>query len=182
MPATQGAVFPAWRSWQRRCISRPVMKLQRILVPLDGSALAETALLSAVPLAEATGAALLLVRAAEAPALAVGDPAEAQVRVVREAEEYLDAVRSRVQGESRTPITAAVWYGEPAEAIAEAARFNRVDMVVMTTHGRSGLGRLLLGSVAETVIRSTATPILVLHPDGAPLQASSGESRPAVGG
>jgi nucleotide-binding universal stress UspA family protein len=158
------------------------MKLQKILVPLDGSALAETALLSAVPLAEATGAALLLLRAAEASALAVGDPADAQVKVVREAEAYLEAVRSRVQGESRAPVATAVWYGHPAEAIAEAARFNRVDLVAMTTHGRSGLGRLLLGSVAETVIRSTATPILVLHPDGAPLQASSGESRPAVTG
>jgi Universal stress protein family len=55
-------------------------------------------------------------------------------------------------------------------------------MVVMTTHGRSGLGRMFLGSVAESVMRSTPTPILVLHPDGAPLQAPRGESRPAVTG
>ena len=158
------------------------MKLAKILVPLDGSALAETALPSAAALADATGAALLLLRAAEAPAFAVGDPTEAQVRVVREAEEYLDAVKRRLQADTRAPIATAVWYGNPAETIAEAARFNRADMVVMTTHGRSGLGRILLGSVAESVIRSTATPILVLHPDGAPLQAPRAESRPAATG
>jgi nucleotide-binding universal stress UspA family protein len=158
------------------------MKLEKILVPLDGSALAETALPTAVALAATTGAALLLLRAAEAPAVAMGDAAEAQVKVVREAEEYLDDVKRRLQTDTKAPITTAVWYGQPAEAIAEAAHFNRIGMVVMTTHGRSGLGRLLLGSVAESVIRSTATPILVLHPDGAPLQASSGESRPAAPG
>jgi len=158
------------------------MKLEKILVPLDGSALAETALGTAVALAETTGAALLLLRAAEAPVLTVGDPTEAQVKVVREAEEYLDAAKRRLRTDTGVPITTAVWYGHPSEAIAEAAHFNRVDMVVMTTHGRSGLGRILLGSVAESVIRSTATPMLVLHPDGAPLQAPRGESRPAATG
>lgn len=155
------------------------MKLDTILVPLDGSALAETALSTATALAEATGAALLLLRAAEAPALAVGDPTERQIKVVREAEEYLETVKARLQTETRAAVTTAVWYGHPPEAITEATHFNRVNMVVMTTHGRSGLGRLLLGSVAEAVIRSTATPILVLHPDGAPLEAPLGQSRPA---
>ena len=158
------------------------MKLSKILVPLDGSALAETALPAAVSLAESTGAALLFLRAAEAPALAVGDPTEAQVKVVRDAEEYLDDVKGRIQRGTGADITTAVWYGNPTESIAEAAQVNRVDMVVMTTHGRSGLGRILLGSVAESVIRSTATPILVLHPDGAPLQASRGDNRPASTG
>ena len=55
-------------------------------------------------------------------------------------------------------------------------------MVVMTTYGRSGLGRVLLGSVAESVLRSTAMPLLVLHPDGAPIQASRGQSRQAATG
>ena len=158
------------------------MQLERILVPLDGSAVAETALPTAVALAEATGAALLLVRAAEAPALAVADTSQAQVLVVREAEEYLDGLRGRLQTDTAAPITTAVWYGHAADIIPEAARANRVDMVVMTTHGRSGLGRILLGSVVESVLRSTATPVLVLHPDGAPLQAPRGQSQHAVPG
>src|ERR1700752_5103422 len=106
------------------------MKLEKILVPLDGSALSETALPTAVALAETTGAAMLLLRAAEAPTLVVGDPTEVQVRVVREAEEYLDAVKGRLQADIKAPITTAVWYGHPAEAIAEAAHFNHVDVVV----------------------------------------------------
>ena len=156
------------------------MKLSKILVPLDGSTLAETALPAAMSLAESTGAALLLVRAAEAHTLPVGDPTEAQVAVVREAEEYLDAIKQRFRSSTAGEITTAVWYGNPAEAIAEAARFNTVDMVVMTTHGRSGLGRLVLGSVAESVLRSISTPILILHPDGAPLEGPRGESRPTA--
>jgi nucleotide-binding universal stress UspA family protein len=158
------------------------MKLAKILVPLDGSALAESALKTAVALADTAGAALLLLRAAEAPALAVGDQTDAQVKVVREAEEYLDLVKRRLSTETKVSVNTSVWYGHPPEAIAEAAHFNGVDLVVMTTHGRSGLGRILLGSVAESVIRSTATPILVLHPDGAPLQMVRGASRPAAAG
>jgi nucleotide-binding universal stress UspA family protein len=155
------------------------MKLSKILVPLDGSSLAETALRTAVDLAASSGASVLLLRAAEAHGLPGSDPTEAQVKVVREAEEYLDSVTRRFHGAVTAGITTSVWYGPPAEAIAEAARFNRVDMIVMTTHGRSGLGRMLLGSVTESVLSGTPTPILVLHPDGAPLQAPRGQSRPA---
>lgn len=154
------------------------MKFSRILVPLDGSTLAETALPSAIGLAQSTGASLVLLRAAEAHARPIGDPTEAQVRVVREAEDYLDQVKRRLPVDAVREVVTSVWYGRPAEAIAEAARFNHADMIVMTTHGRSGLGRVLLGSVTESVMRSTSTPILVLHPDGAPLLESRAESRP----
>jgi nucleotide-binding universal stress UspA family protein len=156
------------------------MKVSKILVPLDGSPLAETALGPALDLASGWGASVLLLRAAEAHGLPGTDPTEAQVEVVREAEEYLDSVTRRFRGAPTAGISTSVWYGAPAEAIAEAARFNRVDMIVMTTHGRSGLGRMFLGSVAESVLRSTPTPVLVLHPDGAPLQAFRAQSRPAT--
>jgi nucleotide-binding universal stress UspA family protein len=155
------------------------MKVSKILVPLDGSPLAETALRPAVDLASSLGASVLLLRAAEAHGLPGSDPAEAQVKVVREAKEYLDSVKRRFRGGVKAGMTTSVWYGTPAEAIAEAARVNQVDMIIMTTHGRSGLGRMLLGSVTESVLRGTPTPILVFHPDAAPLQAPRGQSRPA---
>lgn len=158
------------------------MKLSRILVPLDGSPLAESALPTAVDLARSSGAELLLLRAAEAHTFPGGDPTEAQVKVVREAEAYLEEVKKRVEGSNGVRATTSVWYGTPADAIAEAARFNHADMIAMTTHGRSGLGRMLLGSVAESVIRSTATPILVLHPEGAPLRAPEGTPQPVSRG
>jgi nucleotide-binding universal stress UspA family protein len=58
-----------------------------------------------------------------------------------------------------------VWYGPPVEAIADAAQLRKTDLIVMSTHGRSGLGRLVLGSVAESVLRATSTPILLLRPE-----------------
>jgi nucleotide-binding universal stress UspA family protein len=71
-------------------------------------------------------------------------------------------------------IQTSVWYGPPASAIVEAARVGKVDLIVMTTHGRSGLGRLILGSVAEAVLRGTTAPILLLRVDGAPVQTPVG--------
>lgn len=144
------------------------MEFKRILVPLDGSPLAETALTEAVDLAKRTGASLVLVRAAEAHTL-TGDPTDAQVTVVREAEEYLAAVKARIAVEGLARVETSVWYGSAADAIVEAAVFRNTDLIVMSTHGRTGLGRLVLGSVAESVLRATKTPILLLRPHGAPV-------------
>jgi nucleotide-binding universal stress UspA family protein len=151
------------------------MKVGKILVPLDGSALAEAAVAKAVDIArQSPAASVVLLRAAEAPALAGGDPIEAQVEVVREAEEYLESVAARVREEGVAEVSTSVWYGPPAPAIVEAAETAKVDMIVMSTHGRSGLGRLFLGSVAESVLRATPTPILLLRPAGAPLAPARG--------
>ena len=71
----------------------------------------------------------------------------------------------------------AVWHGPAVHAIVEQRRIHRVEGIVMTTHDRSGLGRLLLGSVAESVQRGTTTPILVAHAEGSTIQASAGEAK-----
>jgi nucleotide-binding universal stress UspA family protein len=155
------------------------MKLKKILVPLDGSALAESAIAKATEVAgnEST---LMLLRAAEAHTLPGVDPTEAQVEVVREAEEYLAAVAARLKEQGIDRVETSVWYGPAASAIVEAARLRKADLVVMSTHGRSGLGRLILGSVAESVLRGTATPILLLRAPGAPVEApgGTGQARP----
>jgi nucleotide-binding universal stress UspA family protein len=156
------------------------MEVSRILVPLDGSVLAESALPKAVELARIYGGSLMLLRAAEAHVFPGGDPVASQVDVVREAEQYLEQVKDRLRSTGVADITTSVWYGEPAPSIVEAAEFNRIGMIVMTTHGRSGFGRVLLGSVAESVLRGTSTPILVLHPDGAPLLAAPGIGSPGA--
>ena len=159
------------------------MKLQKILVPLDGSALAEAALPKAVEMAESTGAKLLLIRAAEAHTLPGVDPTEAQIKVVQEAEDYLGQVGDRPAALGLKDVETSVWYGPAAYAIVEAARLNKVDLIAMTTHGRSGLGRLILGSVAESVLRGTTTPILLIRAAEAPVQApaAKGEARPWQG-
>ena len=145
------------------------MRVKTILVPLDGSVLAESALTPAVELARDHGARLMLLRAAEAHTFPMADPTEAQVQAVRAAEEYLAGVRLRLRQGGGDDIESSVWYGPPAEAIVEAARFRRADLIVMSSHGRSGVGRLVLGSVAESVLRGSRVPILLIRPGDAPL-------------
>jgi nucleotide-binding universal stress UspA family protein len=143
------------------------MKIKTILVPLDGSVLAEAALQPASDLARDYQAKLVLIRAAAAHTLPLADATAAQVDAVCAAEEYLAGTRARLTRAGLADVEAAVWYGPPAEAIVEAAHYRAADLVVMSSHGRTGLGRLVLGSVAETVLRSTETPILLVRPGSA---------------
>ncbi|MGH7383823.1 MAG: universal stress protein [Candidatus Rokuibacteriota bacterium] len=85
------------------------------------------------------------------------------------------------EGEGAGRVETHVWYGAAAPAIVEAARLQEVDLIVMSTHGRSGLGRVIFGSVAESVLRGTRVPILVVRSTGAPVQPPAGQNevRPA---
>ena len=148
------------------------MKLDKILVPLDGSPLAEAALWRAASLVN--GGTLSLLRAVEVHAVPGGDPIDAQVAAVKDAEEYLGGVVRRLKDRGVTNVETHVWYGPSAAAIVEAAEVGKVDLILMSTHGRSGLGRLILGSVAESVLRGTRTPILVVRADSAPVAAPRG--------
>jgi nucleotide-binding universal stress UspA family protein len=150
------------------------MKLGTILVPLDGSILAEAALPVAADMAQAAGAQVILLRASFAPASPGRDPIEVQAAAVREAEGYLADAAARVRALGVKDVRSSAWYGEAATAIIEAAAFNHADLIVMTTHGRSGLARLVMGSVAETVLRGTTTPILVLRETTAPVRVPAG--------
>ena len=143
------------------------MKVDRVLVPLDGSPLAETVLPTAIQLLrDSPEATLVLLRAVAATTLPGIDPTEAPVAVVGEAEAYLEGVAARLRDEGRSRITTSVWYSGAAEAIVDAARQRGVDMIVMSTRGRSGLRRVVLGSVAESVLRQTPTPILLVSAAG----------------
>ncbi|HEX8968922.1 MAG TPA: universal stress protein [Chloroflexota bacterium] len=134
--------------------------LNRILVPLDGSALAEQALAYAAELSRPTGATLLLVRAAYAHTLPGVDPRERKAGAIDEAEEYLSATAAAL-GERGYACETLVPFGHSAECITEEARLHNADLVVMTTHGRSGPGRLVFGSVAESVVARSSVPVLV---------------------
>lgn len=156
------------------------MKLTKILVPLDGSSRAAVAIDTAIDLAAAP-CSLVLLRAAEAHALPGVDPTEMQVSVVREAEEYLASVRDDLAKRGITKVETSVWYGAAAHAIIEGARLQKADLIVMSSHGRSGLGRLILGSVAESVLRGTTVPVCIVRVPGAPLEVPQGEATPGSG-
>jgi len=129
---------------------------------------------TALDLAKKNGASISLLRAAEAYALPGADTVEAQVMAVREAEEYLAAAVRRLEDRGFRRVETHVWYGPAAAAIVEAATVQKADMIVMSTHGRTGLGRMILGSVAESVLRGTTVPILIVRADSAPVDVPSG--------
>src|SRR4051812_10743197 len=124
-----------------------------LVVPLDGSELAERALPYAVQLARASSGSLTLVRVALAPPPARLDGAnweQEQTQAVQEAETYLNAVAQTVR--TRVPVTTQVAYDRAASHILTAVETIGADSVVMATHGRTGLAHLLYGSVAEALL------------------------------
>jgi universal stress protein A len=99
---------------------------------------------------------------------------------MREVEEYLAHVgdiasRPRIQEGRNLGLVRAA-----AAAIVGAAAVQKADLIVMSTHGRSGIGRLILGSVAESVLRGTTTPILLLRAAGAPVVCPQGDATSSV--
>ncbi|HJR50366.1 MAG TPA: universal stress protein [Gemmatimonadales bacterium] len=155
------------------------MKADKILVPLDGSDVAEAAIAPALQMASSGSSLLILMRAASARTMPWTDVIDAQILAVREAEDYLDTVKKRLEQKGVGRVETHVWYGPPAPAIVEAGE--KADLIVMSTHGRSGLGRLIFGSVAESVLRGTRVPILLVRPTGAPVDPPDGRDdvRPA---
>ncbi len=138
---------------------------KRIVVPLDGSPLAEAILPQVVALAQALRSELILLRVAFVhafPAFEAPYLADEEVRVVRDAETYLAGLRARLAGDGVT-VEAVVRYGRAAAEIVDHVRSSSADLVAMSTHGRSGFGRLLMGSVAEEVVRSLRVPVLLLR-------------------
>lgn len=147
----------------------------KILVPLDGSKLAEQALPTALKLATAVGGELILMRVpqyhevmtmasvgGEMPPVALSGDDSA------EAEAYLNELILFHQKNNVHFIT-RLGEGDPASAIIDTAAAEQVDLIVMSTHGRTGLARWALGSVAEKVLRAAAVPVLILR-DGQPIE------------
>ena len=120
-------------------------------------------------LAREAHAKLILLRAAEAHTRPLADPIEAQVDVMRETTTYLGATRARVMAAGVADVEVSAWYGPAAKAIIDTARYRGADLIVMSSHGRSGVARLVMGSVTERVLRGTSVPILVIRPAGAPV-------------
>ncbi len=146
-----------------------------ILVPLDGSPLAETALTHAEGLARHLSSRLLLVRVANLPATLIGEVApmggpmppelieDAINAETDEAKEYLTKTAERLKGDGIETEWEVV-EGDPSHAIIETAHTRNCDLIVMGTHGRSGLPRLVLGSVADRILRDSHLPVLFIRP------------------
>jgi nucleotide-binding universal stress UspA family protein len=136
--------------------------IKRMIVPLDGSPFAEWALPTAIALALRARGEIRLVRVAESP-YRFGFSRDSGSERLR-AEEYLAEVTERVRAHWPGPISTAVREGPVAAQLeAEAAEW-RADLFVMSTHGRSGVSRLWMGSVAARCVESGVCPVLVVRP------------------
>ncbi len=129
---------------------------ENIIIPLDGSPLAEQALRPATDLASLLGARCVLVR--------VVAPGAAEAAA---AEGYLGRVAERLAAQGLCVTTRVVVAPRPAEAILAQAAVQASPLIAVATHGRGGFGRLLLGSVTANLVRAAAAPVLVYRPDGA---------------
>jgi len=147
-----------------------MLAVRRILVPIDFSPPSRAALEYAVALAAPLGASLEVLHVWEPPAY-VGPEAVAFVPV-DVARQAWEEVRGGVQGEvehlvaavaGTFPVHVSVIPGTPAELIPEVAAEVGAELVVMGTHGRTGLARVLMGSVAEAVVRRAPCPVLTLR-------------------
>jgi nucleotide-binding universal stress UspA family protein len=133
--------------------------IKTILVPLDGSSLAEQGLAAACRIARETGATLLLVRAVFYFAMEEESRGE-ETRDLREAREYLDRVQQALAQQGFAVIT-QIYPVDPLRAILFAAEVHDVDLISICTQGRSGLRQALLGSVAQAVLHRSAKPVLL---------------------
>jgi nucleotide-binding universal stress UspA family protein len=139
-----------------------MMGYEKILVPLDGSAVSEQILPQLEKLAMGGNASIHLVRVAFAHTIPGADPTEAEVAVVREAEDYLAAIAERL-GQKGLQVETHVRYGHDADEILDHCDQYDIDLIAMSTHGRSGVKRWMLGSVAEKIIRHATKPILLIR-------------------
>jgi nucleotide-binding universal stress UspA family protein len=146
-----------------------------VLVPLDGSALAEQALEIAASLAHRTHATLHLATVQVPTPAAVDDSEDgphgtSTGREVRQdVRQYLAVKAEQLAITHGVRFTCAVLHGSPAEALADYVRAKDISLVVMTAHGRSGVSRCWLGSVADRLVRRVTAPVLLLRPAGRPL-------------
>ncbi|MFP3976088.1 MAG: universal stress protein [Dehalococcoidia bacterium] len=149
----------------------------RILVPLDGSELAECVLPHVESIAkgcEVQDVVFLRViepfempSGGDGPTFTEEDTDRINSQNKATAESYLTRLKERTQYDG-VSIQTKVISGKPAESIIEYANDNGVDLITIATHGRSGISRWVWGSVTDRVTRSASVPVLIIRPPGCP--------------
>jgi universal stress protein A len=148
------------------------MDIRRILAPTDFSELSKQGLRSGLELAEVFGAKLLLLHVVEPPPYPVEGivPSQLGATLLHDLERQASNELAQVLSEARTSATEVarrVVVGIPYRKIVEVADEEQSDLIVMTTHGRTGLSHLVMGSVAEKIVRTAPCPVLTIRPTSA---------------
>ena len=149
-----------------RCVREETKMYKRILVILDGSELAEAALPHAQEMARRYSAQLVLLRVVQPlppqPEALYDTLARVDEQTLGLARDYLERVTKGLQ-ETGIDVETVVRRGVPHAEIVDYADHNDIDLIVMTTRGRSGLTRWLMGSVADRVVRGASVPVLLVR-------------------
>lgn len=142
---------------------------KKILVPLDGSPMAEAVLPHAEALAKAEGAELILLRVPTIPAAeyVALDPVVASTLRKDIRDEALKYVNDKVDAlkMDQIKVTGLTKEGPVPDTILEVAEETHADMIAMSTHGRTGVKRWLMGSVADKIVHHTHIPVMLIHPN-----------------
>jgi nucleotide-binding universal stress UspA family protein len=148
-----------------------------VLVALDGSAAGEAVMKLLMEIAGPLDMTIMLLHVLE-PIRAEALDGAVMVEDIearrREAEEYLAPISAMLRSQG-VDTSWAIRHGRPADEILAAASESGADLIALATHGRTGLGRLLFGSVAETVLRRASIPVFLIR------QPQSVEAVPAAG-
>ena len=147
---------------------------KKILVPLDGSDLAECALEHVKAIALGCNVPeLVLFRVVEpiytgADAMSYGAVMYADLinQVEKEAQEYITDVTEKFKRNTGIEAQSVLAHGNAADEILEYSKKNKVDLIIMTTHGRSGISRWLFGNVADKVSHHSTVPVLIIASSG----------------
>jgi universal stress protein A len=150
----------------------------RLCCPIDFSPPSDGALQAAAELASRLGGTLTIVHVLDVLTRPVeGEPVrEEQLRAEREARRRLEEARASVQARFACAVEAELLMGDPAWEVAKLLTTDSYDLGVLGTHGRTGLRKVVVGSVTERVLRHATCPILVIRPPGA--QAKLPPERP----
>ena len=133
-----------------------MIKIQRILCPVDFSEASRNAVRYAHEFAKGMGSSLVLLNVVEPRPMAV-DMSLSYVPLEEDLEEIIKAER-----EQGVEVEAEVEIGTPSEVIINKSRERDVSLIILGSHGKTGLSRLLMGSVAESVVRKAACPVLIV--------------------
>jgi nucleotide-binding universal stress UspA family protein len=156
--------------------------IRKILLASDLSPVSEAATDEAFAVASRVGAALLIVSVIDPRGLRLpGGGYFTRVDQLRARREAAAQALVRRGRDSRVRVTFLIWEGEPGEAILEAAAAEEADMIILGTHGRGPLGRLILGSVSRRVQRDARVPVVIVAPRAA-ISIGPGSPRPADSG
>ncbi|MFC2062903.1 universal stress protein [Chloroflexota bacterium] len=147
---------------------------QKILLPLDGSELAECVLPHAESIAKGCGTTSVVLIRVVSPiqvrydiSYSLSEPEQEKLysQAVQHTQSYLEQVAGRLK-EQGLSVTPEVLTGPVAESIAEYTRKNEIDLMIIATHGRSGVSHWVWGSIADKILRSACVPVLMIRAPG----------------